>query len=71
MTYAERTLHLKAEGAYQVLTKANQLEATGRKIVHFEIGQPDFDTFANVSMAGIRAICEGQTRSTSPSGSHR
>jgi aspartate/methionine/tyrosine aminotransferase len=68
MTYAERTLHLKAEGAYQVLTKANQLEATGRKIVHFEIGQPDFDTFANVSMAGIRAISEGRTRYTSPSG---
>ncbi|MCX6082388.1 MAG: pyridoxal phosphate-dependent aminotransferase [Chloroflexi bacterium] len=68
MTYAQRTTHLKPEGAYQVLAKANQLEATGREIVHFEIGQPDFDTFANVSMAGIRAITEGRTRYTSPSG---
>lgn len=68
MTYAQRTTHLKAEGAYQVLAKANQLEATGREILHFEIGQPDFDTFANVSMAGIRAITEGRTRYTSPSG---
>lgn len=68
MPYAQRTNHLKPEGAYQVLAKANQLEAAGRQIVHFEIGQPDFDTFANVSMAGIRAISEGRTRYTSPSG---
>ncbi len=68
MTYAERTNHLKPEGAYQVLAKANQLEAAGRQIVHFEIGQPDFDTFANVSMAGIKAITEGRTRYTPPSG---
>jgi len=68
MTFAQRTRHLKPEGAYQVLAKANQLEASGRQIVHFEIGQPDFDTFSNVSMAGIRAITEGRTRYTSPSG---
>jgi aspartate aminotransferase len=68
MSYAQRTNSLKAEGAYQVLAKANQLEATGRQIIHFEIGQPDFETFANVSMAGIRAITEGRTRYTSPSG---
>jgi aspartate/methionine/tyrosine aminotransferase len=68
MTYAQRTTRLKAEGAYQVLAKANKLEAAGRKIVHFEIGQPDFDTFPNVSMAGIKAITEGRTRYTPPSG---
>jgi len=67
-SYAQRTSHLKPEGAYQVLAKANKLEAAGREIVHFEIGQPDFDTFANVSMAGIRAITEGRTRYTPPSG---
>ena len=59
MAYAQRTGHLKPEGAYQVLAKANQLEAAGKEIIHFEIGQPDFDTFPNVSMAGIRAITEG------------
>jgi aspartate/methionine/tyrosine aminotransferase len=68
MEYAQRTAHLKPEGAYQVLAKANQLEAAGRKIIHFEIGQPDFETFPNVSMAGIRAITHGRTRYTSPSG---
>ena len=68
MTFAKRTSHLKPEGAYQVLAKANQLEAAGREIIHFEIGQPDFDTFANIGLAGIRAITENHTRYTSPAG---
>jgi len=68
MVYARRTSHLKPEGAYRVLAKANQLEATGREIIHFEIGQPDFDTFSNISLAGIRAITEGRTRYTPPVG---
>jgi len=68
MGFAQRTSHLAPEGAYQVLAKAGQLEAAGRNIVHFEIGQPDFDTFANVSLAGIKAISEGKTRYTDPAG---
>lgn len=67
-TYAQRTDHLRPEGAYQVLAKANALEAAGRKIIHFEIGQPDFETFPNVSLTGIRAISQGRTRYTSPNG---
>jgi aspartate aminotransferase len=66
--YAKRTHHLAPEGAYQVLAKAGQLEADGKEIVHFEIGQPDYDTFSNVSLAGIKAICEGKTRYTDPAG---
>jgi len=68
MGFAARISHLRPEGAYQVLAKANQLEASGKEIVHFEIGQPDFDTFSNISLAGIRAITEGRTRYTPPDG---
>jgi aspartate aminotransferase len=68
MAYAQRTRHLAPEGAYQVLAKAGQMEAAGREIVHFEIGQPDYDTFSNVSLAGIKAIAEGKTRYTHPAG---
>src|SRR5512141_3007880 len=68
MKYAARTSHLKPEGAYQVLAKAQELEAAGRKIIHLEIGQPDFETFDNIRLAGIRAITEGHTRYTSPIG---
>jgi aspartate aminotransferase len=66
--YTGRTEHLKPEGAYQVLAKAQALEAAGRRIIHFEIGQPDFDTFENISEAGRRAISEGKTRYTPPAG---
>lgn len=68
MPYATRTQHLKPEGAYQVLARANQLEAAGREIVHLEIGEPDYATFENISRAGIEAIRAGHTRYTPPAG---
>ena len=68
MKYASRTSHLKPEGAYQVLARAQELEARGQEIIHLEIGQPDFETFDNIRLAGIRAISEGHTRYTPPIG---
>ena len=68
MPFANRTAHLKPEGAYQVLARANQLEAAGKEIIHLEIGQPDYATFENVSQAGIEAIRAGKTRYTPPAG---
>ncbi len=68
MPFANRTSHLKPEGAYEVLARANQLESTGKEIIHLEIGQPDYPTFENVSQAGIEAIRAGKTRYTPPAG---
>ncbi len=68
MTFAQRVCHLREEGAYVVFGKAQQLERQGRKIIHLEIGQPDFETFSNVSVAGIHAIKTGKTRYTLPAG---
>jgi aspartate aminotransferase len=68
MSFTSRTQHLKPEGAYQVLARANQLEAAGNEIIHLEIGQPDYATFENVSQAGIDAIKAGKTRYTPPAG---
>ena len=68
MPFAKRTRHLKPEGAYEVLARANQLEATGKEIIHLEVGQPDYATFENVSQAGIEAIKSGKTRYTPPAG---
>ncbi len=66
--FTARTDHLEEEGAYAVLSQAQELEAQGRDIIHLEIGQPDFETFPNVSLAGIRAIASGQTRYNPPAG---
>ena len=68
MSFAKRTQTLSAEGAYQVLAKAQALEKDGRDIIHLEIGQPDFKTFPNISEAGIQAIQDGYTRYTPPIG---
>jgi len=68
MEFADRVLELEPEGAYQVLSKAQELEAAGRDIIHLEIGQPDSPTFANISSAGIRAIQDGHTRYTPSAG---
>jgi aspartate/methionine/tyrosine aminotransferase len=68
MSFAQRVTHLEAEGAYEVLARAQELEAIGRDIIHLEIGQPDFETFPNVSQAGIRAITEGRTSYNPPAG---
>jgi aspartate aminotransferase len=68
MKYASRTQHLKPEGAYQVLARAQSQEASGKKIIHLEIGQPDFETFENIKLAGIQAINQGLTRYTPPIG---
>jgi aspartate aminotransferase len=66
--FAHRVAHLRAEGAYAVLARAQALEQDGREIIHLEIGQPDFDTYPNVALAGIRAIAQGRTRYNPPSG---
>jgi aspartate/methionine/tyrosine aminotransferase len=68
MRFASRVETLEPEGAYAVLARAQALEAQGREIIHLEIGQPDFPTFANISLAGIRAIANGQTRYNPPAG---
>jgi aspartate/methionine/tyrosine aminotransferase len=68
MTFTRRTAQLRPEGAYQVLARAQALEAGGREILHLEIGQPDAETYPHISAAGIRAIEAGRTRYTPPAG---
>ncbi|MBV8368871.1 MAG: pyridoxal phosphate-dependent aminotransferase [Candidatus Eremiobacteraeota bacterium] len=47
-----------SESAFEVLARAKAIEATGRRVVHMEIGEPDFDTPEHIKRAGIRAIEE-------------
>lgn len=58
-------------GIRRVLEKANKLEAEERKIVHFEVGQPDFDTPANIKEAAKQALDQGVTAYSSNYGDIR
>jgi len=52
---------LGTETAFEVLVKAKALEAQGRKIIHLEIGEPDFNTPGNIIEAGCDALRNGFT----------
>ena len=58
---AQRMSRLGTETAFEVLVKARALEAKGRDIVHLEIGEPDFDTPANIVEAAVNALHKGYT----------
>jgi aspartate/methionine/tyrosine aminotransferase len=65
---AKRMAGLGSETAFEVLARARGLEAQGKDIVHLEIGEPDFDSPANVVEAGINALREGWTHYTPSAG---
>src|SRR4051795_1495649 len=58
---ARRMSRLGTETAFEVLNKARALERQGRSIIHLEIGEPDFDTPANVVEAAVSALHKGWT----------
>src|SRR5688572_5704945 len=51
-----------------VLARAHALEAAGRRVLHLEIGEPDFTAVAPVVEAGMRALREGMTAYTATLG---
>jgi aspartate aminotransferase len=59
---------LGSESAFEVLARAKAIEATGRRVVHMEIGEPDFDTPEHIKRAGIRAIEENYSHYTPSAG---
>ncbi len=59
------TQAVRPEAAYKVLAQVTDLEKKGAKIIHFEIGQPDFPTPKHICDAGISAIKKGFTRYSS------
>jgi aspartate aminotransferase len=59
---------LGTETAFEVLNRARVLEKQGKEIIHLEIGEPDFDTPANVIEAGVNALQSGWTHYGPPAG---
>ena len=57
------------ETAFEAAARARALEATGRDVIHLEIGEPDFDTPRNVSEAAADALLNrGMTHYTAATG---
>lgn len=65
---AERMSRLGTESAFEVLVRARALEASGKEIIHLEIGEPDFPTAPHIVEAAARALREGWTHYGPPAG---
>ena len=69
MRLAARMDRIGTETAFEAAARARALEATGRPVIHLELGEPDFDTPRNVSEAAARALLdEGATHYTAATG---
>lgn len=61
-------LRLKGQAMFQILAAVRELERQGRNIVHFELGDPDFDTPRNIVDACVNSLKSGETHYAPSSG---
>jgi aspartate aminotransferase len=66
--FAQRMHGCGTEGAFEVLAQAKLLEAQGRSIIHLQIGEPDFDTPANIIDRAKWALDNKYTHYTASAG---
>jgi aspartate aminotransferase len=65
---ADRVSQLGTETALEVFVKARALEARGRRVIHLEVGEPDFPTPGHIVEAAVKALRDGRTRYGPPAG---
>jgi len=58
---ADRLADIAPFHVVELFTRARQLEAEGRDIIHMEVGEPDFPTPEPIRQAAIQSIARGQT----------
>ncbi|MFB1035651.1 MAG: hypothetical protein QMC38_09920, partial [Sinobacterium sp.] len=72
--FSQRMNDIEPFRVVEVLTRAKELEAQGRSIMHLEAGEPDFDTAKPIVDAGIAALqaaaaaagCRGRRSDSQP-----
>lgn len=65
---AKRLSRIKPSATVAIAQKARELQAKGKDVLSFSVGEPDFDTPAHVREAGKAAIDAGATRYTAAGG---
>ncbi|NPV71974.1 MAG: pyridoxal phosphate-dependent aminotransferase [Firmicutes bacterium] len=64
IVFANRVKDLGTEMAFEILARARTLEEQGKRIIHLEIGEPDFETPSNIVKSGVHALRMGWTHYT-------
>ena len=62
--YADRLQEIAPFRVMELMERAKLLESRGERVVHFEVGEPDFATAPSVIAAGQRALADGHTKYT-------
>ena len=62
--YAARLQRIAPFRVVELLERAKALEATGRHVIHLEVGEPDFPTAEPIVAAGHAALAAGATKYT-------
>jgi aspartate/methionine/tyrosine aminotransferase len=60
--------NVEGQPMFKVLDKVQRLERSGREILHFELGEPNFDTPPNIIEAACNALKAGETHYASSMG---
>ena len=68
LTLAERSSLIAPSATLAMAAEARRLKGQGVGVLDFALGEPDFDTPANIQEAAIRAMRSGQTHYTPPAG---
>lgn len=68
MKVAERMKRIPPSGTISMLEKAQKMVREGRRILHLEVGEPDFDTPEHIKKAVYQALKNGFTHYTSSRG---
>jgi aspartate aminotransferase len=68
LSLAERASLIEPSATLAMGAEARKLKARGIAVLDFALGEPDFDTPANIQEAAIRAMRDGKTHYTPPAG---
>lgn len=68
LSLAERAGLIEPSATLAMGAEARKLKARGIAVLDFALGEPDFDTPANIQDAAIRAMRDGKTHYTPPAG---
>ena len=60
-SFSSQINNLKGQPMFQILFLCQELERKGRKILHFELGDPNFNSPRNVVEAAIKSLENGNT----------
>ena len=65
---SKRVLNFESFEVMDILALAQKFESEGKKVIHLEIGEPDFDTPKPIVEEGIKALKDGNTHYTDSRG---